>query len=114
MRLRDLDAKFLFFYKADNHQYHRYVDTLAEANGIMFLCPKCYTDNGGPVGTHRIICWFANHGIPDDAVPGPGRWNVQCTCIDDLSFVGPGANSVKLTVGCMWHAYVTNGDAGLG
>ena len=87
------------------------VATLAEADGVEFLCPKCFAANSGPVGTHTVICWFEGK-VPDDAFPRPGRWNPQGTGLDDLTFV-PGAksNSVLLTEGCMWHGFVTNGDA---
>jgi hypothetical protein len=89
-----------------------YVDTLAEAHGVMFLCPKCYATNGGEVGTHHVLCWFVGK-VPDDADPKPGRWNPSGTGIDDLTFVGPGAASVLLTSeeGCQWHGFVNNGDA---
>ena len=86
------------------------VDTLAEADGVWFLCPKCYADNGGEVGTHSVICWFVGK-VPDDAEPKPGRWVPSGSGIDDLTFVGPNAASVLLTGGCRWHGFVRNGDA---
>jgi hypothetical protein len=89
-----------------------YVATLAEADGVSFLCPKCFAENGGPVGTHSVICWFQDR-VPDDAFPKPGRWNPVGTSLDDLSFVpGKKSHSVLLTgEGCAWHGFVTNGDA---
>ena len=93
------------------HEYHVHVDTLAEADGLFFLCPKCFTENGGDIGTHCVICWFEGK-VPDEVCPKPGRWNPVGTGIDDLSFV-PGAksHSVLLMGGCNWHGFVTNGDA---
>jgi hypothetical protein len=92
--------------------YHIDVATLAEADGLSFLCPKCFAENRGPVGTHTVICWFEGK-VPDDAVPGPGRWNPVGTGLDDLSFVpGKRSPSVLLTGdGCAWHGFVTAGDA---
>ena len=91
--------------------YQTDVATLAEADGIRFLCPKCYQVNGGNAGTHPVVCWFEGK-VPDDAAPRPGRWKPVGTGIEDLTFV-PGAksNSVLLLGGCAWHGFVTNGDA---
>jgi len=86
---------------------YRYpVDTLAEAHGISFLCPKCIDHNGH---AHSVVCWFDGR-VPDDATPGPGRWNPTGTGYSDLSFV-PGAKSksVRLHGGCNAHFLVTNG-----
>lgn len=85
----------------------RHVDTLAEADGVKFLCPACYAENGGPIGTHMVLCWFLNR-VPDDLRPGPGRWVPSGTGLADLSFVGPAAASVD--IGC-WHGFVRDGDA---
>lgn len=85
-------------------------DDRANADGVMFLCPKCYAENKGIVGTHRVLCWFKGK-VPDSMAPKPGRWNPQGTGLDDLTFVPPGAVSVLLTSGCGWHGHVKNGDA---
>lgn len=93
-------------------EYILIVETLAEADGVMFLCPKCFADNAGPVGTHTVICWFVGK-VPDDVDPKPGRWTPTGTGLADLTFV-PSAgrsHSVLLTGGCRWHGFVANGDA---
>jgi hypothetical protein len=84
------------------------VETLADAHGISFLCPKCFAGDH-----HSVICWFEGK-VPDDAQPVPGRWNPIGSGFDDLSFV-PGAksNSVLLLGGCAWHGFITNGEATL-
>jgi hypothetical protein len=88
------------------------VTTIAEAQGVQFLCPKCFAANGGNVGTHMVMCWFNGRGVPDEMAPKPGRWNPSGAGLDDLTFVGPGAVSVHLTGGgCGWHGFVSNGDA---
>lgn len=91
-------------------EHYEPVATLAEAQGIMFLCPKCFSQNGGPIGTHRVMCWFADRGVPDEADPKPGRWIPAGTGYRDLSFVGPAAASVALMGGCNWHGFIRNGE----
>lgn len=107
MRLRDLNANLL---KLNPDRSMSYVDSVAEADGVMFLCPKCFAANGGPVGTHGVICWFVGR-VPDDLSPKPGRWIPAGNTLDDLTFVGPEAASVLLTSGCEWHGFVRDGRA---
>lgn len=89
------------------------VDSLAEADGVWFLCPKCYAENGGRIGTHSVICWFVGK-VSDDVDPKPGRWTPTGTGLHDLTFVPSPerSQSVLLTGGCLWHGFVVNGDAG--
>lgn len=109
MKLRDLEARFL---KVESKKSFSEVDTLAEAQGIIFLCPKCFEAHQGKQGTHSVICWFKDRGVPEDLHPWPGRWIPAGTGIDDLTFVGPDAASVFLNGGgCQWHGFVKNGDA---
>ena len=79
-----------------------------EPDGVWFLCPKCFRENSGPIGTHMVICWFVGR-VTDDVTPKPGRWNPVGTDIDNLTFVGPGATSVHIQGGCGAHFHVTNG-----
>lgn len=112
MRLRDLDATFLKVLPPDG-EGHRWFQTgvaLSEADGVQFLCPKCFAANGGKVGTHSVICWFAGR-VDGELDPKPGRWNPSGTGLDDLTFVPPGAVSVQLIGGCNWHGFVSNGSA---
>lgn len=109
MRLRDLDAEFI---RTTGEKSFRRVDMLAEAEGVMFLCPLCFKTNGGPVGTHRVICWTP--AVGPERQPRPGRWSLHGTSIDDLTLNGSvpgGARSVLLTDGCGWHGFITNGQA---
>ena len=110
MRLTDLEPQFLAV-SAPGHWRH--VDTLAEAQGILFLCPKCFAENGGPVGTHAVVCWSADRGTPTEERPLPGRWALKGTGYADLTLDGEGgkSRSVLLTgPGCGWHGFVTNGE----
>lgn len=88
---------------------------LSAADGVTFLCPKCYHTNAGPVGTHGITCWFVGK-VPVMATPGPGRWTPAGAGLADLTFVPgepPRAVSVDLRKGggCQWHGYIRAGVA---
>lgn len=107
MKLVDLEARFL---KITEPGHYLYVDSLADAQGVMFLCPACFQAHGGAVGTHMILCWFSGRGVSDTETPGPGRWAPTGTGIDDLTL----RPSVLITKdgGCVgWHGFVTHGDA---
>ncbi len=116
MKLRALDAEFVQW--VDDSSTRRSTSeheiTLANADGIMFQCPLCYSKNEGPFGTHYVMCWFVGK-VPDSARPGPGRWTPKGSGLDDLTFVPgkpPRSVSVHLTgAGCGWHGYVKNGEA---
>src|ERR1700743_1835317 len=109
-RLRpELEAQFMRYEERDGGIYHAHVETLAEADGIFFLCPKCFAENKGNIGTHGVICWFVGK-VPEHAEPKPGRWNPSGSGYDDLTFVAPGAFSVLLTSGCNWHGFVKQGS----
>lgn len=113
MRLSELDAKFVRFLKTEEGTYHISVDNIDAAHGVRFLCPKCFTENGGPIGTHAIVCWSRSRGVPNDANPGPGRWMLVGNGIDDLTLNADPpatARSVQLNGGCGWHGFVTGGE----
>lgn len=91
--------------------YLPYVDRIEDAQGVAFLCPKCFKANGGATGTHSVICWSRSRGIPDDAKPGPGRWLLVGSGLVDLTLNGDGGSrSVAVIGGCAWHGFVTNGE----
>lgn len=110
VRLCDLDAKLV---KLTERGWMN-VDTLAEAQGLMFLCPTCFVLNRGRAGTHSGLCWFKDRGVPDEQVPLPGRWIPSGTSIDDITFVGPAAASVLFqTCPTRYHGFIRNGVATL-
>jgi hypothetical protein len=51
MKLRDLEPRFVHY--AGDPKSFRYCER-DEANGLWFLCPKCFTANGGCIGTQRV------------------------------------------------------------
>jgi hypothetical protein len=111
MRLHDLGAMFL---KVESDGWRCDGIPLAEADGIIFQCPKCSegkdkAHDGGYIGAHSVVCWFVGR-VPDMLTP-KGRWMPSGTGLDNLTFVGPGANSVLLTSGCGAHFHVKDGAA---
>jgi hypothetical protein len=122
LRLRDLEAYFIkreirpcYVGAPDcptvsphtEHEYHVPVDSIAEADGVQLLCPKCVITNSGHVGTHSVICWRPR--VPLDVCPKPGRWEMLGTGIDDLT-LHAGSSSIALTGGgCAAHFFIENG-----
>lgn len=108
--LRELEAEFIKYVGEDGKTMHVGEPpdvSIDEADAVMFLCPKCYAENKGPVGTHRVIC--NRPRIPQrDFYVGPGRWEFSGTGIDDLVLTA-GSSSVALQGGCQWHGFVGNG-----
>lgn len=106
MKLTDLEPQFLKITVPSKEQ--RYVDSIAEADGVMFLCPKCYVEHGhSAIGTHQVLCWALH--VPLTESPGPGRWELVGTGYADLT-LRAGSSSVALTDGCAAHFFVQNGE----
>jgi len=84
------------------------VQTISEADGIWFLCPKCFRDNGGNVGTHSVACWRPSIPLSDD-LTGPGRWELVGTDFNNISLVA-NPTSVQINGGCNAHFTVSNGE----
>ena len=87
------------------------VESLSEAQGVEFLCPKCFQENKGPVGTHYCMVTFQGRGVPDEqgshtAEGRPVRWVVTGTSLEDLTMTP----SILLVGGCNWHGFITNGN----
>jgi len=113
MRLTELEPQFLQYKKDADGIHLHHVGSINDAQGIFFVCPKCFAENGNSrIGVHAVICWSKTSGTPDEAEPGPGRWRLEGTGYQDLSLMEePGkSRSVLLTSGCRWHGFVTNGE----
>lgn len=84
---------------------------LEKAQGLWFLCPKCFAENKGPVGTHACETTFHNRGVADhqgshNKEGKPTRWNVGGTDFTNLTLTP----SIQLEGGCNWHGFITNGE----
>lgn len=110
MRFLDLEPKFLRIVDPKTWSWEdesgRDV-SIADAQGIMFLCPKCF--EGSPIGVHSIICWFSGRGVSDAEEPGPGRWEPVGTGLADLT-LRAGSSSVLLRGGCNAHFLIRDGE----
>jgi hypothetical protein len=93
-------------------EYH-HVATLAEADGVWFLCPKCFAKNAGARGTHMVGVGFAGHCPAGSYMKGlqgnDVRWQVSGTGLDDLVLTP----SIQLLCNpppppgfCAWHGFV--------
>lgn len=102
LKLSELEPSF---YRIKATGIFQQVDTFEQAQGVRFLCPACFVANGGPVGTHSILCWFRGRGVPDTETPGPARWAASGTGLEDLTL----SPSILLTSGCRWHGFVRKG-----
>jgi hypothetical protein len=105
MRFSELEPAFL---KITEELVYTRVDTVVEADGVSFLCPKCFVQNGGPRGTHSVLCWQPKVPLSPTKM-GPGRWELRGTSFEDLSLVAL-PTSVLLEGGCNAHFIVENGD----
>ena len=103
MRYADVHTAFLAY--QDELRFNR-VESLAEADGILFTCPDC--------GKHQVICWQPQ--VPQKMTPGPGRWSMTGTGVNDLTLTA-GSSSIQLgydieekDVNCKAHFWITNGE----
>jgi hypothetical protein len=111
-RLTELSPEFLHI--SDHNSYWRdcpdnkeYPVDLSNADGICFKCPKCFKENGGPKGTHMVICWQPH--VPQDIPPIPGRWKFSGNGYNDLTLTAQ-SSSIAITSGCAAHFFVTGGE----
>lgn len=72
-------------------------DTLAQAQGVMLMCP---CGQG-----HRLVVWFADRGVPAEREPGPGRWTARGTGLGDLTL----APSIAVGEPVCWHGHIEEG-----
>jgi hypothetical protein len=86
-------------YNANGAEVYKHVDTLDEAQGIIFDCPICRVAE-----SHSICVWFKDRGVPESAVPAP-RWAMSGTSTADLTL----APSINITHGCKWHGFIIAG-----
>jgi hypothetical protein len=110
MKLTDLQASFVSDYTPEG--FREIGDTIEGAQGLIFICPKCQG--------HSVLCWFTRsinaEKVPDDALPGPGRWKFTGTSLADAT-LSPSIDLSRYEQGkdmgksCKWHGFVKNGEA---
>lgn len=87
------------------------VPTLADADGIQFLCPLCFLKNEGVVGTHRVAVYFQGRGAPPhigkNSEGQTARWEVMGNDFLDLTL----SPSIHIKSGCGWHGWIEHGIA---
>lgn len=81
--------------------------TMADCDGVQFLCPTCFETNKGSVGTHSVVCWKPH--VPQTVYPRPGRWHILGTSFENLTLQA-GSSSVKLNAPCNAHFFVRDGE----
>jgi hypothetical protein len=107
MKLAELEGQ-LYRYVGD--KTFKEVKKLADADSVMFLCPKCFAANGGAQGTHSIRVDFAGKGVPAEVCirnsqGQPVWWNASGDDISNLTLTP----SILLLHDCAWHGFVTSG-----
>jgi len=133
MTLKELEAYFIRYEKRiagsghgrlmpdGSYQYGGFetwvlipTELLSEAQGIMFLCPLCFKNNNGPIGTHSICISFENRNVSDECVSRnsegqPAKWDIiGGTGLNDLQL----SPSILINAGhCQWHGWI--GSAGV-
>jgi hypothetical protein len=105
MKLIELNPQFL---KAESTSLYHDVDDIKLADGIMFLCPKCFEKNKGEIATHSVICWQPH--ISQDYTPKPGRWNFLGTGYNDLTLQAGSSSILLQGEGCQAHFFIHNGQ----
>lgn len=105
MRLTELEPEFLRReVREGGREVLVRVDTLAEADGVWFVCPGCFKAKGSRPGCHMVLCYKPE--VPQEAGQGPGRWPMTGTGFSDLTLTP----SIQLLGGCGWHGFITNGE----
>lgn len=106
MKLTDLQPEFI---KLESEDTWRTVSSTlaADADGLMFLCPKCFVETNGPIGCHRVICWKPH--VPLTIHPRPGRWQFEGKSFYDLSLKAS-SSSILLLGGCGAHFFIEAGE----
>jgi Family of unknown function (DUF6527) len=109
VRLIDLEPRFVRYEEGGIRDSR--ITALAEAQGLWFLCPLCFAQNHGPVGTHTCETTFEGRGaLPEQGSHNkegkPTRWNVSGTNFQNLTL----SPSIQLQGGCNWHGFITNGE----
>ena len=100
MKLSELDPVFM---RVLDGKRMCAVGPFEEADGVMFLCPYCFRENGGSKGTHVVLVWFEGGKAGPEWTPA-ARWKASGTCLEDLTI------SPSIHMPSCWHGYVRGGQ----
>lgn len=121
-RSAEQDSKGQWIFRGDDGEIHMWsptnertvfapVETVAEAHGVRFLCPKSFAKNAGSEGTHSVYVFFA--GSPHAGRNSAGqevRWQVVGgSSIDDLQLtpsILEQDDALPEPHRCGWHGFV--------
>jgi hypothetical protein len=119
--LKDLDARFIAYREETAEEMFARggfkrailfvrVDSMSQAHGLRFLCPKSFAAHGGRIGTHSVQVYFTGSPVPSHiGINKNGqtvRWSVSGTSLEDLS-LSPSIQEED--VACGWHGFVGSG-----
>src|SRR5437870_2898130 len=89
--------------KSGNREYKIFVSELHDAQGIIFICPKCRGHSCEVTFADKDVPdWMGSHNSGGKAV----RWNPSGMDYASLTIIP----SILLESGCNWHGYITNGE----
>jgi len=79
------------------------VQRMEQADGLTFLCPKCF----GTYQMHWIRIWRPH--VSTNILPGPGRWEFVGTGLSDLTLRASHTQDLKTESKCKAHFAIRNG-----
>lgn len=106
MKLTELEPEFHRYETRDGREHIIKVETLAEAQGVQFDCPKCQPYPHAVIVTFRDR-WALDHQGSQSSHGGPSRWNVAGASFEDLTLT-PSIDCSQ-GGGCTFHGFITNG-----
>jgi hypothetical protein len=91
-------------------EYKNFLPSISGAEGIIFLCPKCFIEKNGKVGVHSCEVTFKGQ-VADEVGThnkegNPVRWDVSGDKMENLT-INP---SILLDGGCGWHGWIKDGQ----
>jgi len=105
--LSELHPQFLrILHEKVNGHVWEHVDTIQEADGLMFSCPACHNKRNaaGIRMDHKVAVWIPG---TDPGTAGKARWHMTGSSYLDVTLTP----SVRILGHCQWHGYITNGEA---
>jgi hypothetical protein len=105
VRFTELDPHWLT--REDDRHFGR-SRSIQKADGVQFLCPKCFEANGGSKGTHSVICWQPH--VPQSTPPTPGRWRFEGRGFRTLTLRASSSSILLTGGGCGAHFWIRQGE----